>query len=92
MSRPDILYLGSTFFSFNNFSSELLAIFAIPHIYFLPCSQPTDVVIAEVNPPSRELSQNYGFSFHFLNVVLELFIILTSLAKILRVQEENRHS
>lgn len=40
VSRPDILYLGSTFFSFNNFSSELLAIFAIPHIYFCPVLSP----------------------------------------------------
>lgn len=46
---------------------ELLAVHTIPHIYFCTCSQPTDVVIAEVNPWFRNLGQkNYGFSFSFL--------------------------
>lgn len=46
---------------------KLLAVHAIPHIYFCTCSQPTDVVIAEVNPRFRNLGQkNCGFSFSFL--------------------------
>lgn len=46
---------------------ELLAVHTIPHIYFCTCSQPTDVVIAEVNPWFRNLGQkNYGFSFSCL--------------------------
>lgn len=66
---PDIvlcLLFGEQIFPLIIFC-EILAAHAIPHIYFCSCSQPTDVVIAEVNPWFRNLGQrNYGFSFSFL--------------------------
>lgn len=57
-----------------------LVIHAVPHICLCPRSQPTDVLIGEVNPQPRNLGQNYGFSFAFLmqpqNCLLFLNLLL----------------